>query len=46
VLEGDRLRLYYGCADTCISMAEAKLADIVGFVKEHSFRKEQTTVWR
>jgi len=46
VLEGDRLRLYYGCADTCISMAEAKLDDIVGFVKEHSLRKEQATVWR
>lgn len=37
VLEGDRLRLYYGCADTCISMAEARLADIITFIKRHSF---------
>ena len=34
---GDILRLYYGCADTCVSMAEAKLDDVVEFVKEHSF---------
>ncbi len=33
----DTLRLYYGCADTCVSMAEAKLSDVVGFVKTHSF---------
>jgi beta-1,4-mannooligosaccharide/beta-1,4-mannosyl-N-acetylglucosamine phosphorylase len=37
VVEGDNLRLYYGCADTCISMAEAKVSDIVDFVKTHSF---------
>jgi predicted GH43/DUF377 family glycosyl hydrolase len=34
---GDTLRLYYGAADTCISMAEAKLTDVIDFVKEHSF---------
>jgi beta-1,4-mannooligosaccharide/beta-1,4-mannosyl-N-acetylglucosamine phosphorylase len=33
----ETLRLYYGCADTCISMAEAKLSDVVEFVKRHSF---------
>jgi beta-1,4-mannooligosaccharide/beta-1,4-mannosyl-N-acetylglucosamine phosphorylase len=27
VVEGDKMRLYYGCADTCISMAEAKVSD-------------------
>ncbi|MCK4851656.1 MAG: glycoside hydrolase family 130 protein [Candidatus Omnitrophica bacterium] len=37
VVRDGRLRLYYGCADTCISIAEAKLADIVDFVKKHSF---------
>ena len=37
VLQGDRLRLYYGCADTCISMAEAKLSDLIKFIKTHSF---------
>ena len=37
VVDGDGLRLYYGCADTCISMAEAKISEIVQFVKTHSF---------
>ncbi len=37
VMIGDILRLYYGCADTCISVAEAKLRDVVKFVKTHSF---------
>ncbi len=37
VVERGRIRLYYGCADTCISMAEAKLDDVVHFVKTHSF---------
>ncbi|CAG1015507.1 MAG: glycoside hydrolase family 130 protein [Anaerolinea sp.] len=37
VVEGDNLRLYYGCADTCIGMAEAKVSEIVDFVKTHSF---------
>ena len=37
VVERGILRLYYGCADTCISMAEAKVDDIVKFVKSHSF---------
>ncbi|MFH1879144.1 MAG: glycoside hydrolase family 130 protein [Candidatus Omnitrophota bacterium] len=31
------IRLYYGCADTCISMAEAELADVINFVKTRSF---------
>lgn len=37
ILEGQRLRLYYGCADTCISMAEANLSDVIRFIKTHSF---------
>ena len=37
ILEGQRLRLYYGCADTCISMAEANLPDVIKFIKTHSF---------
>lgn len=36
VVMGDTLRLYYGCADTCISMAEAGIEDIIRFVKENS----------
>ena len=32
-----RLAIYYGCADTCISMAEATLSDIIEFAKTHSF---------
>ena len=37
VVNGDRLRLYYGCADTCISMAEARVSDLIRFIKTHSF---------
>ena len=37
VVEGDDLRLYYGCADTCISIADAKLSDVVEFVKTHGY---------
>jgi len=37
VVEGDTVRLYYGCADTCISLAEAKLNDLIRFIKTHSF---------
>lgn len=37
VVEGDDLRLFYGCADTCISIADAKLSDVVDFVKAHSY---------
>lgn len=37
VVEGDTLRLYYGCADTCISMAEARIPEIVQFIQTHSF---------
>lgn len=38
VVLGETVRLYYGCADTCISIAEAKVADVVKFVKAHSFK--------
>jgi beta-1,4-mannooligosaccharide/beta-1,4-mannosyl-N-acetylglucosamine phosphorylase len=38
ILQGDTLRLYYGCADTCISMAEANLKDLLHFIKTHSFK--------
>jgi len=37
VTKDGTIRIYYGCADTCISMAEGKLADVVEFVKKHSF---------
>jgi beta-1,4-mannooligosaccharide/beta-1,4-mannosyl-N-acetylglucosamine phosphorylase len=36
VILGETLRLYYGCADTCIAMAEAKLSEVVRFIKTHS----------
>lgn len=36
VVLGDTLRIYYGCADTCISMAEGKMDDVVNFIKTHS----------
>jgi len=41
VVEDGRLRLYYGCADTCIGLAEGDLAEVVAFVKEHSFEPDQ-----
>ncbi|MBN1270062.1 MAG: glycoside hydrolase family 130 protein [Kiritimatiellae bacterium] len=34
---GKALRLYYGCADTCIGMATARLDDLVEFIRTHSF---------
>jgi beta-1,4-mannooligosaccharide/beta-1,4-mannosyl-N-acetylglucosamine phosphorylase len=37
IVEDDTLRLYYGCADTCISIAEARINDILDFIKTHSF---------
>ena len=30
------LRLYYGCADTCISIADAKIDELIEFIKTHS----------
>lgn len=30
------IRIYYGCADTCVSMAEARLDEVIDFVKTHS----------
>ncbi len=37
ILHDGKIRLYYGCADTCISMAEARLSDVIEFTKKHSF---------
>lgn len=34
--ETGRVRLYYGCADTCVSMAEADLEELITFIREHS----------
>ncbi|MDD4956266.1 MAG: glycoside hydrolase family 130 protein [Candidatus Omnitrophica bacterium] len=36
LMPGGKLRLYYGCADTCISMAEGNMGEIVDFIKTHS----------
>jgi predicted GH43/DUF377 family glycosyl hydrolase len=32
VLEKDEIRLYYGCADTCVSLATAKLSDVIDYI--------------
>ncbi|MDD5440230.1 MAG: glycoside hydrolase family 130 protein [Candidatus Omnitrophica bacterium] len=37
IVNDDTVRIYYGCADTCISIAEGKLADVISFIKKHSF---------
>jgi predicted GH43/DUF377 family glycosyl hydrolase len=31
---GKRIRMYYGCADTCIAVAEAGIEDILGLCTE------------
>ena len=36
VVEGDDVRLYYGAADTCVAVAEARLSEVLEFVKTHS----------
>jgi beta-1,4-mannooligosaccharide/beta-1,4-mannosyl-N-acetylglucosamine phosphorylase len=36
VYEDGTIRLYYGCADTYVSMAEGKLDELIDFVKKHS----------
>ncbi len=36
VVEGKTIRLYYGCADTCIGMAEANIDELIRFIKKHS----------
>lgn len=37
VVEGDNLRVYYGCADTCISIADAHMNELIDFIKTHSY---------
>jgi len=37
IVKDGNIRVYYGCADTCISVAEGKLADVIDFVKTHSY---------
>jgi len=37
VVKDGNIRIYYGCADTCISIADAKVDDVVKFIKTHSF---------
>ena len=32
-----KVRLYYGCADTAVGMAEADLDELIEFIKTHSF---------
>lgn len=36
VVEDGRMRLYYGCADTCVGVAEAEVDAVVEFVKTHA----------
>ena len=31
------LRMYYGCADTCVSIVDARLDDLIKFIKTRSF---------
>ena len=36
IVDKGNIRIYYGCADTCISIAEAKMDELIKFIKEHS----------
>ncbi len=36
VVNGETLRLYYGCADTNVGMAEAEIPELIAFIKERS----------
>ncbi len=36
IVKDGMLRMYYGCADTCISIADAKLDELIDFIKTHS----------
>ena len=36
VVLDDTLRLYYGCADTVVGMAEANISELIAFIKERS----------
>lgn len=38
VNEDDRIRLYYGCADKCISVAEANISELLEWLKRHNYK--------
>lgn len=37
VVKDNMIRVYYGCADTCISVADAELGEVIDFIKGHSY---------
>ena len=36
VADGDTVRIYYGAADTCLALAEARISELLGFLEKHS----------
>ncbi|MBF0217115.1 MAG: glycoside hydrolase family 130 protein [Candidatus Omnitrophica bacterium] len=38
IVKNGKMRLYYGCADTCISIADADMGELVKFIKKNSFK--------
>ena len=36
VILDDTVRIYYGCADTCVSIADANINELINFIKSHS----------
>jgi predicted GH43/DUF377 family glycosyl hydrolase len=36
VEDGDRVRIYYGAADSCVAMASAKIPELLDWLKQHS----------
>jgi predicted GH43/DUF377 family glycosyl hydrolase len=39
ILEGEKLRLYYGAADTYCALAEINLAELINSMKDNSFKE-------
>lgn len=40
-LVGDEVRIYYGAADTCIALAEARLSDLLSWLDAHDSRGDR-----
>jgi predicted GH43/DUF377 family glycosyl hydrolase len=36
VAEEDELKIYYGCADTCLALATASISELLSWLKEHN----------
>ncbi|MBD3426445.1 MAG: glycosidase [Candidatus Omnitrophica bacterium] len=37
IVNDGTIRIYYGCADTCISIAEGEIEEVIDYIKTHSY---------